>query len=189
MVLSGVILSPKQLALSGDILIVTVWGEGGHHWCLVSGGQGYHSTPDSDLTQQKQNPGTSLVVQRLRLCASTWGAQVWPLIRDRGTWQATVIGSQRVGGDWSDLARMRTGERRGFPGGTSGKEISCQCRRFRFNPWVWKIPWRREWQLTPVFLPGEFHGQRSLAGYSLWGRKELDTTERLRFHFHVWPIV
>ena len=40
-----------------------------------------------------------------------------------------------------------------------------------------ELPWRREWQPTPVFLPGEFHGQRSLAGYSPWGRKESDTTE------------
>ena len=46
------------------------------------------------------------------------------------------------------------------------------------DPWVRKVPWRRAWQPTPVFLPGEFHGQRSLAGYSLWYRKELDTTER-----------
>ena len=45
--------------------------------------------------------------------------------------------------------------------------------------WVGKIPWRREGQPTPVFLPGEFHGQRSLAGYSPWGHKESDTTERL----------
>ena len=42
-----------------------------------------------------------------------------------------------------------------------------------------KDAWRKEWQLTPVFLPGEFHGQRSLTGYSPWGHKELDTTERL----------
>ena len=42
-----------------------------------------------------------------------------------------------------------------------------------------KIPWKREWQFTPVFLPGEFHGQRSLAGYSPQGHKELDSTERL----------
>ena len=49
--------------------------------------------------------------------------------------------------------------------------------RCRFNPWVRKIPWRRAWQPTPVFLPGEYHGQRSLAGYSSWGHKELDTTE------------
>ena len=48
----------------------------------------------------------------------------------------------------------------------SGKELTCQCRRHRFNPWVRTIPWRKKWQPTPVFLPGEFHGQRSLAGYS-----------------------
>ena len=68
----------------------------------------------------------------------------------------------------------------GFPGGTSGKEPTCQCRRqkrHRFNPWVRKIRWRRAWQPTPVFLPGESHGQRSLVGYSPWGPKELDTTE------------
>ena len=46
-------------------------------------------------------------------------------------------------------------------------------RRCGFNPWVGKIPWRREWQPTPVFLPG----QRNLVGYSPWGRKESDTTE------------
>ena len=46
-----------------------------------------------------------------------------------------------------------------------------------FNPWVGKIPWRRAWQPTPVFLPEESHGQRSLAGYSPRGHKELDTTE------------
>ena len=43
----------------------------------------------------------------------------------------------------------------------------------------WEISWRREWQPTPVFLPGEFQGQRSLEGYSPWGHKESDTTERL----------
>ena len=54
----------------------------------------------------------------------------------------------------------------GFPDGASGKEPACQCRRHRFYPWVRKIPWRRAWQITPVFLPGEPHGQRCLAGYS-----------------------
>ena len=52
-----------------------------------------------------------------------------------------------------------------FPGGTNDKESACQCRRLRFNPWVGKILWRRKWQPTTVFLPGKFHGQRSLAGY------------------------
>ena len=49
--------------------------------------------------------------------------------------------------------------------------ICLQCERPGFNPWVRKIPWRREWQPTPVFLPGESHGQRSLVGYSPWGRR------------------
>ena len=51
-------------------------------------------------------------------------------------------------------------------------------RRPGFDPWVRKIPWRRAWQPTPVFLPGECHGQRSLVGYSLWGCKQLDMTEQ-----------
>ena len=52
-------------------------------------------------------------------------------------------------------------------------------RRLGFDPWVGKILWRRAWQPTPVFLPGESHGQRSLVGYSSWCLKELDRTERL----------
>ena len=51
--------------------------------------------------------------------------------------------------------------------------------RIGFNPWVRKITWRREWQPTPVFLPGEFHGQKTLAGYSPQGHKELNPTEQL----------
>ena len=67
----------------------------------------------------------------------------------------------------------------GFPGGASGKEPSCQCRpkRLGFDPCVGKILWRRAWQPTLVFLPGEFHGQRSQAGHSPCGHKELDMTE------------
>ena len=57
--------------------------------------------------------------------------------------------------------------------------VKKQCRRPRFNPWVRKSPWRREWLLTPIFFPGEFHGQRSLVGYNPWGCKESDTTEQL----------
>ena len=57
----------------------------------------------------------------------------------------------------------------GLPGGASVKEPACYCRglkRCGFNPWVGMIPWRRAWQPTPVFLPGESHGRRSLVGYS-----------------------
>ena len=53
----------------------------------------------------------------------------------------------------------------------------CQCWTHGFSPWAGKMPWRRKWQPTPVFLPGESHGQRSLGGYSPWGRKEPDTTD------------
>ena len=55
--------------------------------------------------------------------------------------------------------------------------IHLQCRRAKFNPWVGKIPWRREWLPTPVSLLGESYGQRSLVGCSPWGHKELDMTE------------
>ena len=55
-------------------------------------------------------------------------------------------------------------------------------RRCSFDPWVGKIPWRSKWQPTPLFLPGKSHGQRSLAGYTPWGHKELDTAEQLSMH-------
>ena len=67
----------------------------------------------------------------------------------------------------------------GFPGRASGNEFACQCRRHKrcgFDSWVRKIPWRA-WPPTPVFLLGESHGQRSLAGYSPWDHKESDMTE------------
>ena len=61
---------------------------------------------------------------------------------------------------------------RGFPGGSSGREPTSLWRRHKrwgFNPWVGKIPWSRQWQPTPVFFPGEYHEQRSLAGYTVHG--------------------
>ena len=67
----------------------------------------------------------------------------------------------------------------GLPWWLGWHGICLQCRRLRFNPWVRRIPWRREWLPTPVFLPGEFRGQRSLVGYSPWGHEESDMTERL----------
>ena len=67
-----------------------------------------------------------------------------------------------------------------FPGGTSGKELPANAGDVRDAgsiPGLGKIPWRRAWQPSPVFLPGESHGQKSLEGYSLWGHKESDMTE------------
>ena len=71
----------------------------------------------------------------------------------------------------------------GLPRWLSGKESSCQFRRCGFSSWVRKIPQRRKWQPTPVFLPGKSHGERSLVGYSSWGCQESDTNEWLTLLF------
>ena len=65
---------------------------------------------------------------------------------------------------------------RGFPGSLDGKESACNAVDLGSIPGVGRFPWRREWQHTPVLLPGEFCGQRSLGGYSPWDRKESDST-------------
>ena len=73
----------------------------------------------------------------------------------------------------------------GLPRWSSGKESNCQCRRCKrlmrrgFNPWGGKIVWRKKRQPTPVFLPGQFHGQRSPVGYCLWDHKESGTAEHM----------
>ena len=75
----------------------------------------------------------------------------------------------------------------------SGERTSLVAQMVKCLPTMWKTqvlslgqedPWRRKWQPTPVLLPGKSPGQRSLVGYSPWGRKESDTTERLNIHFH-----
>ena len=74
-----------------------------------------------------------------------------------------------------------------LPWWLSGKESTCQCRSLGFNLWIQKIPWRRKWQPTPVFLPGKFHGQRSLAGYNPWGcqrvRHDLATKQQIETYW------
>ena len=72
-----------------------------------------------------------------------------------------------------------------FPGGSDGKESACNAGDPGSIP-VGKIPWRRKWKPTPVFLPEESHGQRSLAGYSPWGHKEMP---RVIFLFFFSPYV
>ena len=71
-----------------------------------------------------------------------------------------IVGHNRATNTFTSIVIM------GLPRWLSGKESPCQCRRPRLGPWVGKIPWRRKWQPTPVFLPGKSHGQRSLAIYS-----------------------
>ena len=76
-----------------------------------------------------------------------------------------------------------TFKRFGLPWWLRWKGICLQCRRPRFISLVGKIPWKRKWQPTPVLLPGNSHGWRTLVGCSPWGHKESDMTERLHFHF------
>ena len=107
----------------------------------------------------------------LWLTDQSWQKETPSLLRDNTDEKGMVIGYT------------------GFPGDDSGKEPACQCRRrqrCRFNPWVRKIPWRSAWQPTPVSLPGEFQGQRSLVGYSPYYRTESDMTEATQHTACIW---
>ena len=77
-------------------------------------------------------------------------------------------------------------EGQGFPGVSAGRNPPTNARDTGSVPGLGRFPWRRKWQPAPVFLPGKFHGHRSLVGYSPWGCKELDTTEWL-IHMHTGP--
>ena len=70
----------------------------------------------------------------------------------------------------------------GFTGGSEVKVSAFNAWKPGFDPWVGKTPWSRKWQPTPVFLPEESHGWRSLVGYSPWAHKESDMTKRLHTH-------
>ena len=112
------------------------------------------------------------------ICQQTRKPQQWP--KD---WKRSVfipIPKKGNAKECTNTTKLHSSHTLCFP---DGSEFCLQCRRPGFNPWVGKIPWRRKWQPNPVFLPGESHGQRSLVGYSPRGCKELDTTERLHFHF------
>ena len=87
----------------------------------------------------------------------------------RSTWvrfKGLKGGSSHLPVQWQLLKSTR------LPQGLRDRESVCQCKRCRLDPWVGKIRWRRKWQPTPVFLPGESHGWKILAGYSPWDCKE-----------------
>ena len=96
---------------------------------------------------------------------------------DRGTWWVRVHRTAKSRTQLKQLSTHACMEQRWAS--LLAQSSACQYRRPGFDPRVGKMPWRRKWQPAPVFLPGESHGQRSLAGYSLWGHKESDMTEQL----------
>ena len=100
-----------------------------------------------------------------------------PRMEEPGRLQSTGSQSRTQLSDFTFHFHIGVCVHTGFPGGTSGKESTCQYRRLRFNLWVGKIPWRRKWLPTPLFLPGKFQGLRRLVSYSPWSRKESDMTK------------
>ena len=111
-------------------------------------------------------------------------------VKDREAWCAAVhVGAKSR--TWLSNWTITTISRKGHPRWFNGKASTCQCRRlkrFEFDTWDGKVPWRRKWQPTPVFLPGKSHGQKSLVGYSPQGGKELSTTVHLSMHTHALLI-
>ena len=101
---------------------------------------------------------------------------VWQTSKQAGWGLSLRANAWRLGLGWAASPgiwhQLKTAE--DFPGGASSKQLACQCRRRGFDPLAREISWRRAWQPTPVFLPGESYGQRSLVGYSPWGHKELN---------------
>ena len=128
-----------------------------------------------------------------RLISQKTRNQYWWRYGEKGTlvncwWECKLVQPimpPLVGAWVKKLWRTHTHTHTGFPCGTSSQEPTCQCRRCKgrgFDPQVGNIPWRRKWLPTPVFLPAESHGQRSLVDYSPWGCKQSYTTDFTRLH-------
>ena len=130
------------------------------------------------------NKNNSLIVTKILFLTKPWSGTYEPPPRvGSDFWTSVFIFAWPNFILWSKcLYVLKIHVLKGLPWWISGKEYTCQCRRSNrlgFDPWVRKIPWKRAWQPTPVFLPGESHGQRSLSlvSSSPWGRKESGTAE------------
>ena len=107
-------------------------------------------------------------------------ASLLHLVNNRRQMTAKRIGSPLFISEQRRKTTLKT--QQGLPRWLSVKEFTCQCRRcrrHRLDPWAGKIPWRRKWLPTAVFLPGEFRGERGLVVYSPQGHKESDRTEHV----------
>ena len=109
------------------------------------------------------------------------GKKIWFWWQEPGLPSALSYAGQTINSDYAISL--------GLPRWLCHKESACQFRRrgrCGFDPWARKIPWSRKWKLTPVFLPGESCGQRSLAGCSPWGRKDMNMTKHTGTHSFHW---
>ena len=110
--------------------------------------------------------------------SSFWTVWYVTWLVERITWTHSPIFFTVKWSAWSVIyVGLPVGQ--GFPGWLRWQRIYLQCRRPGFDPWVKKVPWRRDWLPTPLFLPGKSHGQRTLAGYSPCSCKESYMTEWL----------
>ena len=113
------------------------------------------------------------------VCCDAWGRKEWTRLSD-WTELNWIEGWIKLG----KFTWCKTPS--GLPRWLSSNESVCQCRRYEFNPWVKKMPWRRKWQPILVFLPGISHGQRSLMGYSPWSRRESHMIKWLTLSLFTW---
>ena len=131
--------------------------------------------PETSCIIQSKNMSLALELRSYYLCRIRNLSLPFLIIKAYlEAWHAAVHGvtkSRTWLSDWTELIWNQ----RWHPWWLSSKESAFQCKRYGFNPWVGKIPWRRKWQPTPVFLPGKSHGQRSLVGCSPRGLKRVKT--------------
>ena len=131
------------------------------------------------LTKKKKNQPRILINSVTKHKINWSEAKLRPV--ERATWQE--LGVQNAGrtrevrSERAEAGRYSLHGTPGLPWRLRRQKIHPQCKRPRFDPRVGKILWRGKRQLTPVFLPGGFHGQRSLTGYSPRGHRDSDATE------------
>ena len=155
---------------------------GGHFICTLPSNRGWSGKVTCCMIPTIWQSGKGKAMESVRRSAALRGGR-----RRTTRWSARIVTVEKVlyGTAMVDTwyyafaQNHRTVQHKGLPWWLRRKSICLQCWRPGFDPWVGKIPWRREWQPTPVLLPGKSHGQRSLVGYSPWGHKESVTTERL----------
>ena len=116
---------------------------------------------------------STLDCELCQLCSSLTSDLMRVWTQENGSTHSAVWTEQRHPQHLPDNLWLKVWADIGLSCLLNGKESSCQCRRPGFHPWVGKIPWRRKWQATPVFLPGKFHKQRSLGGLQSMGSQRV----------------